>query len=176
MNADFELAVQYACARSGVPHRHSVTRWIASTLKCSAMLTVRYVDLIEARELNRLYRGRDYPTNVLSFGYEAPGAQPRRSKRPSRAAPLQGDIVICPTVVAREAQAQGKPLRAHHAHLVIHGVLHLQGYDHENAADARMMEAREQAILNALGYADPYREHASTAAPVLRKRPLKRPV
>jgi probable rRNA maturation factor len=97
----------------------------------------------EGRRLNRSYRGKDYATNVLSFPYA------RR--------PLQGDIVICAPVVAREARTQGKAVRVHHAHLLVHGLLHLMGLDHERDADATRMEKRERRILAALGFPDPYR-------------------
>ena len=97
----------------------------------------------EARRLNREYRGRDYATNVLSFPYSDK--------------PLCGDVVICAPVVAREARAQGKDVRAHHAHLLVHGLLHLRGYDHERGPrEAARMEARERAILSRLGFPDPY--------------------
>ena len=92
--------------------------------------------------MNRKFRRKDYATNVLTFIY---GTRP-----------LEGDIVICAPVVAREAKAQGKPVEAHHAHLLVHGLLHLQGFDHERAADAKRMEGRERAILAKLGFPDPY--------------------
>jgi probable rRNA maturation factor len=104
---------------------------------------VRYVGEAEGRRLNREFRGKDHATNVLSFVYEAK--------------PLAGDIVICAPVVAREARVQGKALDAHHAHLVIHGALHLQGCDHETSArEAAAMEKRERALLAKLGFPDPY--------------------
>ena len=93
--------------------------------------------------LNREYRGKDHATNVLSFPYETGSL-------------LLGDLVICPPVVAREASEQGKPLAAHYAHLTVHGMLHLQGWDHENDGDAQAMEEKEAKILAALGYPDPY--------------------
>ena len=99
---------------------------------------MRFVDAIEGRALNAEYRGRDYATNVLTFVYDDD-------------APRAGDIVLCAPVVRKEADAQGKSLAAHYAHLVVHGMLHLQGYDHERAADAAAMEARETAILAGLG-------------------------
>ena len=107
-------------------------------------VTIRLVDAEEGRALNRDYRGKDYATNILSFPYET---EPR----------LTGDLVICPAVVAREANEQDKPLAAHYAHLVVHGMLHLQGYDHETGEkDAEMMENEESRILTTLGYPDPY--------------------
>jgi len=96
----------------------------------------------EGRRLNRRYRGKDYATNVLTFVYSTK--------------PLEGDVVICAPVVAHEAREQGKAIRAHYAHLLLHGLLHLQGYDHERKADAARMEARERRILRALGFGDPY--------------------
>ena len=106
---------------------------------------MRYVGEAEARRVNREYRKRDYATNVLSFPYGAPGRV------------ACGDILVCAPVVAREAKEQGKDVEAHHAHLVVHGVLHLRGYDHErSAADARRMETLERRILAKLGFPDPY--------------------
>ena len=106
-------------------------------------VTLRVVASGEARDLNRRYRGRDYATNVLSFPLgDGPAAH--------------GDVVICAAVVTREAREQGKPLAAHYAHLTVHGVLHLRGYDHENEGEARRMENRERAILATFGYPDPY--------------------
>ncbi len=118
-------------------------RWARAALAGSGQVTIRLVDADEGRALNRDYRGKDYATNVLSFPYES---------RPA----VVGDLVICPAVVAREATEQGKPLLAHFAHLTVHGMLHLQGRDHDNDADAETMEAEETRILAALGYADPY--------------------
>lgn len=107
-------------------------------------VTVRFVDTAEGRRLNRAFRGKDYATNVLSFVYEDE--------------PVIGDLVICLPVVRREAKEQGKPFRAHLAHMVVHGMLHLQGYDHEtNERDALRMEARERAILARFRIPDPYR-------------------
>jgi probable rRNA maturation factor len=101
------------------------------------------VGAAEGRRLNRNFRGRDYATNVLTFAY-------------ADTQPLSGDIVLCAPVIAQEARAQGKALAAHYAHLVVHGVLHLQGYDHATHAQARAMEARETEIVTRLGYPDPY--------------------
>lgn len=109
----------------------------------SACITLRIVGVREARRLNRCYRGRDYATNVLTFVYSD-----RRA--------LAGDIAICAPVVAREARECGISLDAHYAHLVVHGMLHLQGYDHERASEARRMERLETRILGQLGFADPY--------------------
>jgi probable rRNA maturation factor len=138
------LSLQFADAtdRALLP-RHKVVRWIRAALEAPAELTVRIVGADEGRALNRDYRGRDYATNVLTFDYV-------------RAPVVSADLVLCAPVVRAEAQAQGTPLLAHYAHLLIHGTLHAQGYDHEADADARVMEARETALLRALGFDDPY--------------------
>ena len=138
-----DLAVQYACRREGLPLRADFARWGRAALKGGGQVAIRLVDEQEGRTLNSEYRGKDYATNVLSFPYEA---EPL----------LMGDLVICPTVVAREAAEQGKPLAAHYAHLTVHGTLHLRGWDHENEGDAQAMEDEERKILAALGYPDPY--------------------
>jgi probable rRNA maturation factor len=139
------LSVQYATRDPWVPVRADVVRWSRAALEGGATITVRFVDEDEARTLNREYRGRDYATNVLSFAYETEPA-------------VLGDLVIAPAVCAREAGVQGKRLEAHMAHLVVHGVLHLQGHEHEDVPEdvAEAMEACERTILQALGYADPY--------------------
>ena len=137
------LAVQYATQADGLPTRPQIRRWVKAALSdVSAEITVRLVDAEEGQALNRDYRGKDYATNVLSFGYDT--------------SPLAGDLVLCVPVVACEAQEQHKTLLAHFAHLIVHGTLHLQGFDHETAAQARIMEAREREIVMGLGYADPY--------------------
>jgi probable rRNA maturation factor len=138
-----DLSVQYAGGRAGLPVRKDFRRWARAALAGSGRVTIRLVDADEGRALNRDYRGKDYATNVLSFPYESQPA-------------VVGDLVICPAVVAREATEQGKPLLAHFAHLTVHGMLHLQGRDHDNDVDAETMEAEETRILAALGYADPY--------------------
>ncbi len=143
------LHVQYAVADwAGLPTRQLLRRWAQAALLQDAEVTVRFVDAPEGRRLNRDWRGKDYATNVLTFAYGAPlGPQP---------APLTGDIVLCAPVIAREAQEQGKSLPAHYAHLLVHAMLHLQGYDHEEERDAAAMEAVERFILRRLGYPDPY--------------------
>jgi probable rRNA maturation factor len=138
-----ELAVQRAVAATDLPVRATLLRWARAALERDARVTLRFVGTAEGRALNSTYRGRDYATNVLTFVYDS-------------GAPLAGDIVVCMPVVRREARAQRKSLRAHLAHLVVHGMLHLQGHDHERDADATAMEARETAILRRLRYADPY--------------------
>ncbi len=136
------------------PTRRELTHWASAALGRVAAgreLGVCVVGAAESARLNARYRGRDQPTNVLSF---APAPLPRSA--PGAAAPL-GELVICPRVLRQEARAQDKTLRAHWAHLVVHGALHLAGYDHVRAADARRMERREIAVLRALGFANPYR-------------------
>ena len=146
----FNLAVQYAVPAAGLPGRPAFRRWVKAALTAPAALALRLVDAAEGRALNRDYRGKDCATNVLSFAYgEVADA--------SGGTRLMGDLVLCAPVVAAEAQAQGTPLEAHYAHLTVHGVLHLQGFDHENARDAAIMEQRETDILKKLGYDDPYR-------------------
>ena len=142
------LSVQYACNKDHLPLRQKIQSWARAALNVDGMrggqVTVRFVDAEEGQALNREFRNKDYATNVLSFPYESEPV-------------VCGDLVICAPVVEREASEQGKSLEAHIAHLIVHGVLHLQGYDHETSkADARRMENRERAILLALGYADPY--------------------
>ena len=132
-----------ATHRAALP-RHKVTRWIRHALALDAEITVRIVDEDEGRQLNRDYRHKDYATNVLTFDY-AP------------APVVMADLVLCAPVVAREAAELGKPLAEHYAHLLVHGALHAQGWDHETSEqDAEAMEARESAILAGLGFADPY--------------------
>ena len=142
------LSVQYAAKPDDAPTRAQFRRWVKAALSQDAEVALRIVDEEEGRTLNRDYRGKDYATNVLTFVYddEFPGAE----------RPLAGDIVLCAPVVAREALQQEKPVEAHYAHLTVHGVLHLQGYDHENDEQARQMEALETRIVTKLGYADPY--------------------
>ena len=145
------VAVQRATRAAGVPPAARLTRWALAALarKTRGELTVRVVGRGESAALNARYRGKRGPTNVLSFLSDPAAAKSRELL------PL-GDVVICASVVAREAREQGKTLAAHWAHMVIHGTLHLQGYDHENARDAAAMEARERALLAGLGFPDPY--------------------
>lgn len=148
------LSVQYALGdRSGLPRRQTLRRWAQAALMRDAEVTLRFVDEDEGRTLNRDYRGKDYATNVLTFTYDIP---PSASSFTPHPLPISGDIVLCAPVVAREAAAQGKPCEAHYAHLVVHGLLHLQGYDHEDERQAIAMEAVESFILRRLGYPDPY--------------------
>jgi len=142
--------VQYAVSADGIPGIASIRQWVMQALpaeQASAELTIRIVDEAEITSLNMQYRGKDGATNVLSFPYEAmTGVETE----------LLGDVVICAPVVASEAIAQGKPLEAHWAHLVIHGVLHLLGYDHKQSPDAVRMESTEAELLASLGYQKPY--------------------
>ena len=139
------LSVQYACNREGLPLRADFVRWARAALVGGGEVTIRLVAPDEGQELNQTYRGKDYATNVLSFPYETEPV-------------VVGDLVICPTVVAREAMEQNKPLMAHYAHLTVHGMLHLQGWDHEQDSETQDMENEERTILAALGYPDPYAE------------------
>jgi len=141
------VMVQYAAAGDDLPARPLLRRWAQAALGADAAgmtVVLRFVEEAESRALNRRHRRKDRPTNVLSFVYDdeygAPG----------------GDIVLCAPVLRSEAVQQGKPFTAHCAHLVVHGMLHLQGYSHERAAEAATMEAREIAILAGLGFGNPY--------------------
>ena len=149
-NRDKTVEVQYAVTVDGIPKEDTLRQWVLQVLpehKRDSELTIRVVDEAEITALNRQYRGKDGATNVLSFPYEA---------IPGVATDLLGDIVICAPVVASEAVAQDKPLEAHWAHMVIHGVLHLLDYDHHQDAEAHKMEVRETELLDSLGYANPY--------------------
>jgi probable rRNA maturation factor len=163
------LSVQYASRSVTLPSRAQVRRWVVAAHQAlnaitasSAAITVRYVDVPEARALNLQFRGKDYATNVLTFVSDAPivpparlnGAAETRKSGAVRAAGRRAamhvyaaDVVICAPVIAREARAQRKTVRHHHAHMVIHGLLHAQGFDHDNDDDAARMEAIEVAIL-----------------------------
>ncbi len=145
--APFSLSVQYATARSGVPSRSQFRRWVSRALWRPAAIVIRVTDEPEARALNQRFRGKDYATNVLTFPYP-------------EFKPLRGDIVLCAPVVEREARESGKPVLAHYAHLTVHGVLHLQGYDHQDEDEAARMESLESRIMRSLGYADPYGSRA----------------
>jgi probable rRNA maturation factor len=149
----------YATPRRGVPAPASFRRWVAAALRGAgrrraAELSIRIVDADEGREMNRAYRGKDYATNVLSFPAELP---------PGVDLPLIGDLVICAPVVAREAAEQGKKPRDHYAHMTVHGVLHLLGYDHLEDDQAERMESLETRILAGLDIADPYQPIAENA-------------
>lgn len=176
--ADPEISIQFATGKKGVPHPRLMRSWAQTALRASPVtkqlrrpmregvsLAIRIVGRAESQRLNDAWRGKDKPTNVLSFpsgllarGYESRvGQSTSGSGKPQSDAryPL-GDLVICAPVVAREAREQGKMPQAHWAHMVVHGVFHLLGYDHEIDRDAELMEAREAALLANLGYANPY--------------------
>jgi len=137
------LFVQYASQSIVLPTRQQFRRWVKAALQRDVQCTLRVVDESEGRKLNHDFRGKDYATNVLTFVYDD-------------TEPLSGDIVFCTPVVEREAAEQGKQAIAHYAHLTVHGVLHLQGYDHETEGDAAKMEALETALMVKLGYPAPY--------------------
>lgn len=142
------LSLQFSRLAAPDPHRaalprHSVARWIRHALARDAEITVRIVDQAEGLALNASYRKQNHATNVLTFDY-SPGPV------------VCADLVLCAPVVAREAQEQGKTLQAHYAHLIVHGTLHAQGWDHIRAAQARAMEAREVELLAKLGVRNPY--------------------
>ncbi len=138
------MSAQFAVSARGRPSRRRLRAWAHAALERDVAVTLRVVGRTEGRRLNREFRGQDHATNVLTFVYSEPGQ------------PLAGDIVLCAPVVEAEARAQGKARDAHYAHLLVHGMLHLQGYDHERSAAAAAMEARESEIVTRLGYADPY--------------------
>jgi probable rRNA maturation factor len=138
-----QVEVQYGVARRGLPSAATVRRIAALAAERRFHVTLRFAGTREARMLNMLYRGKDYPTNVLTFVYDDGGE-------------LAGDVVLCVPVLRHEAKSQAKSVTAHCAHLVVHGLLHLQGYDHVHDADAARMERRETALLAALGHDDPY--------------------
>jgi probable rRNA maturation factor len=139
-----KLSVQFVDAshRDRLP-RHRVRRWLRAALDRPAELTVRIVGRDEGRALNRAYRGKDYATNVLTFAYEVEPV-------------VRADLVLCAPVLAEEARRQRLDLGAHYAHLLVHGALHAQGYEHERAREARRMQALESHLLRALGFDDPY--------------------
>jgi probable rRNA maturation factor len=144
--------VQVACEATDLPAAEEIVEWACEVLRDRGgerELTVRIVDEAEGAALNRTFRGRPEATNVLSFAIGAP---------PGCAGHVLGDVAICAPVVAREAREQSKAIKAHYAHLVVHGTLHLLGYDHRGDEDAREMESLERALLARLGFADPYAE------------------
>ena len=155
----FTLWLDVHSTATGLPEQADFYRWAWQALKSTyrrAQIGVLLCDEAEARALNRDYRGKDYATNVLSFALNEGEAMPAAAS--GSLGGLVGDIVFCPAVVAQEAAAQGKTPAQHYAHLTVHGVLHLMGYDHIDAAEAEAMEALEIRILNQLGYANPYLE------------------
>jgi probable rRNA maturation factor len=154
---DLELDLQIATDATGLPAASDFDRWTRAALEGRrerATLTIRIVDAAEGLELNQRFRGQDRPTNVLSFPFEAPPGLPGLGGIDD----LLGDLVICAPVVSREALEQGKPEPVHWAHLVIHGVLHLLGFDHLAEPEAEGMEGLETVILSRLGFPPPYAE------------------
>jgi probable rRNA maturation factor len=143
-----EISIQRRVPPAGIPSAAQLRAWAEHALEGASCgeVTIRIVDEAESAQLNGRFRHKPYPTNVLSFPYEAEGV----------GAPVLGDIVICAAVVAREAAEQAKNLREHWAHMVIHGTLHLLGFDHVDAQDAEVMEGRERELMARLGFADPY--------------------
>lgn len=144
------LDLQLASTATDLPSTEQFQQWLDAAIlpfQAEAEVTIRLVDKDESQQLNLTYRDKDYPTNVLSFPFQCP---------PGVELPLLGDLVICAPVVAKEAAEQNKPLHAHWAHMVIHGSLHLLGFDHINDDDAEQMEAEEITILQQLGITNPY--------------------
>lgn len=152
MVKSFKLAVQYAINSTEIPIRPQFRRWVKAALMQDAEIVLRIVGEPEGRELNQQFRNKNYATNVLTFVYDD-------------TQPLTGDIVLCAPVVSQEARQQHKNLHAHYAHLTVHGILHLQGYDHIEDNEAAVMEQIETQILTRLGYADPYQELGDTVSP-----------
>ena len=148
MLSDLSLSLQFGPIKYADRHRaalprHKVTRWIRHALATDAEITVRIVDAEEGQTLNRDFRKKDYATNVLTFDY---------TQEPL----VTADLVLCAPVVAKEAKEQGKTLQEHYAHLIVHGTLHAQGWDHELDEDAQVMELRETEIMARLGFPNPY--------------------
>ncbi len=143
-----KITIQRISRLASIPNDRALRKWIGAaldTIDKPAELTLRIVNTVEARELNLAFRGKDYATNVLTFVYSEPQAKT-----------LEGDIVLCAQVLNREAREQGKLINAHYVHLVVHGVLHLAGFDHEIVKEAKAMEAREAEIVIGLGFRHPY--------------------
>jgi probable rRNA maturation factor len=138
------VILQIATRAANVPGAARVRRWVNAARPGRSEITVRVVGVREGRSLNRAFRGKDYATNVLAFGYGRQGGA------------LRGDVVLCAPVIAREARIQAKDVGAHYAHLTVHGVLHLRGYVHDDERQAQRMERAERSILRRLGYPDPY--------------------
>jgi len=138
-----QASIQLASTENNLPSPAQFRKWAKAALRVDTEVTIRIVDEAEGRGLNHTYRGKDYATNVLTFPL---------TEEPY----LMGDIIICAPVVAKEAKEQHKDLLAHYAHLTVHGILHLHGYDHETEAQAELMEGLETAIVTKLGYASPY--------------------
>lgn len=144
MKPSLSLSLQFADKRHrDLLPRHKVARWLKAALEGDAELAVRIVDAEEGQTLNRDYRQKDYATNVLTFDYAVEPV-------------VMADLILCAPVIEREAEEQGKTLEAHYAHMLVHGALHAQGWDHLEEDGAQAMEAREREVMAALGFADPY--------------------
>lgn len=148
MLPDLSLSLQFSAVTNAAEHRaalprHAVKKWIRHALQDNGEITVRIVDAAEGQALNRDYRKKNYATNVLTFDYAVEPV-------------VSADLVLCAPVVAQEAKAQKKTLQAHYAHLIVHGTLHAQGWDHDEEEDAQVMELRESEILARLGFVNPY--------------------
>lgn len=151
MPRQIQLAIQNESLHSPIPRRSLLNKWVKAALAkhiAHAEITLRFVDSEEGQTLNRDYRQKDYATNVLTFTFD--------DEQPALGMPLMGDLVFCGAVIEREAQQQGKALLAHYCHMVVHGTLHLQGFDHIDEAEAEAMELLETQIVTQLGYDDPY--------------------
>lgn len=150
MSRNIQLAIQNESLASPIPRKKLLRKWVRAALSeqfTEAEITLRFVDTEEGQALNRDYRQKDYATNVLTFTFD--------EDLPD-GAPLLGDLVLCGAVIEREAIAQNKPLLAHYCHMIVHGTLHLQGFDHIEEAEAEAMESLETQIVTKLGYDDPY--------------------
>ena len=156
-NDELYIDLQWGVAEEAIPTLEQCKRWVRASLQDAKNsqeieLAIRIVDAEESQTLNREYRGKDKPTNVLSFEFE----QPPGFQEMGEAFPYLGDLVICTSIVKAEAEQHNKPLEAHWAHMIVHGTLHLQGYDHIQEHEAEEMEALEINIMHSLGYANPY--------------------
>jgi probable rRNA maturation factor len=152
MAVELSLSLQFAdAAHRALLPRHKVARWLRAALAAPAQITVRIVDADEGRMLNRDYRGKDYATNVLTFDYE-------------HAPTVIADLILCAPVIAKEAREQRRELAAYYAHMLVHGALHAQGWDHEADDEAAEMEARETEVMLGLGFADPYARSSRAAS------------
>ena len=159
------LSVQYADTTKNwldILPRPTLRRWVQSALQVDAALTIRFVDEVEGRQLNAEFRGKDYATNVLTFIYDDElddlPEEVRAAIAVEQGEQIEADIILCGAVLEREATEQGKTIVEHAAHLVVHGVLHAQGFDHIEDEEAEIMEELERQIVMGLGFADPYLE------------------
>lgn len=173
-----DLSIQFADKRhKALLPRALLRQWALATLEGPMIVTLRFVDSVEGQQLNQDYRGKDYATNVLTFAYTAEelGSESNYSDDSDTANLIDSDpnslvysadIVICSPVIENEAVEQGKTLLAHYAHMLVHGMLHAQGYDHDDDAEAEAMETREAEILLTLGFTDPYATEKTNAAAI----------